>query len=90
MRVAEYHQRNHRERIRLIHESRQDVPYARNLGIQEAHGKFGALLDNDDLMYPYRLRGQKTIFEVNREVFLVYGSYDTISFDNETVLRNPE
>ncbi len=87
LRVAEKYQKNHRDRIRLIHEPIQGVSYARNLGIQEAYGNFIALLDDDDIMYPARLEDQKTLLKNRPEVSIVYGSYDRVSFDNTTVLE---
>lgn len=76
------------DKIRCIHEPAQGNSFARNRGIKEAIGTFIALLDDDDLMYPERLRLQRELLEKRPEVSLCHGRLDYVSFDNVVVEAN--
>ena len=57
---------------------------ARNLGIQAAHGKFIAFLDDDDLWQPEKLARQIEIFERIPDAALVHSGYRIIEPDGST------
>ena len=52
------HLRQEDSRIRLFHEPRRGVSYARNLGLRLARGEYIAFLDSDDLYLPAKLESQ--------------------------------
>jgi len=74
-------------KMRIVHEPRQGLPFARNLGIQESHGEYIALLDDDDLMYPDRLVLQKKALVENPKAVLAYGLMDIVSVDNTSMIN---
>lgn len=84
--VAQRYARKHQERIRVVHESRQGSPFSRNRGIIEAKGKYIALLDDDDIMYPDRLANQKKALQENPEASVIHGLFDRVSYDNSSIL----
>lgn len=57
----------------LRHETNRGPSAARNTAIRASAGKYVALLDDDDLWYPHRLRVQVPLLEANPEVGVVYG-----------------
>ena len=82
------------QKIRLVQEREQGVASARNCGIREAIGKYIALLDDDDCMYPDRLLLQREAFEKFPSAVLCYGALDKVSNDNTKILeknwKNPD
>lgn len=54
----------------------------RNIGIENANGKYIAFLDSDDLWLPEKLERQLRFMEVNA-VSLSYSYYEKISWDEE-------
>lgn len=55
--------RSVRDRIRLITQTNAGIGAARNRGIDEARGKYVALLDHDDLFLPGKLAAQAAFLE---------------------------
>ena len=53
------------EKIRSVLEIDQGVCSARNRGIKESKGRYIALLDDDDIMYPERLALQKEVLQIS-------------------------
>lgn len=84
--IANAYARLHQSRIRIVQESRQGVTFARNRGILEARGRYIALLDDDDMMYPDRLKLQRVAIEAHPETSIVYGLIDKVSLDNTSIL----
>lgn len=76
------------DKIRTIFEDVQGVCSARNKGILESRGTYIALLDDDDLMYPDRLRLQKDKLERNPNHVMCYGKMDKVSGDNSLILES--
>jgi len=54
----------------------------RNIGIQNAHGRFIAFLDSDDLWLPYKLERQIPFFN-NVNVVIIYSNYEKITDTGE-------
>ena len=84
--VAEKYLKKNSDRIRLVHEPRQGNAFARNLGIISAVGDYIAFLDDDDIMYPNRLKLQKSALENQPHASLVFGFVDRVSQDNQKIL----
>src|SRR3990172_6891706 len=57
----------------LRHETNRGPSAARNTAIRASTGKYVALLDDDDMWYPYRLRVQIPFLETNPHFGAVYG-----------------
>jgi len=75
------------EKIRVVCEQDPGVCSARNRGILEAFGKYIALLDDDDMMYPKRLALQKEVLEKHSDAALCYGKVDWVTYDNTAVVK---
>lgn len=60
------------ERVRIIRTDNQGQPKAKNLGIQNARGKYIAFCDADDLWAPDKLERQIPVFIQDPEVGVVY------------------
>lgn len=58
----------------------------RNIGIQEAKGRFIAFLDSDDLWFPDKLSTQLPLF-MNSNVGIVYSYYEKIDEDGHRLGR---
>lgn len=84
--VAQRYARKYPNKIRLVHEPRQGLPFARNYGIMDARGEYIALLDDDDIMYPDRLVRQLRLLEGNQDAVMAYGCYDMVSHDNQEIV----
>jgi glycosyltransferase involved in cell wall biosynthesis len=63
------------DRIRLISQPNQGIGAARNRGIDEARGRYVALLDHDDLWRPQKLSTQVAFFERHPECAAVSVPY---------------
>ena len=58
-------------KIKMIKENHQGVCSARNTGILSAKGKYIALLDDDDMMFPARLEKQLKVSVENPRIAMV-------------------
>ena len=76
------------EKIRIVLETDQGVCSARNRGIKESKGRYIALLDDDDIMYPERLSIQKSSLTQFPNAILSYGFMDVISSDSKVIIQN--
>ncbi len=76
------------DKVRLVNEVNQGVCYARNAGIISAKGKYIALLDDDDVMYPNRLNEQIQSLMEDERVVLVTSWRDEISPEGEILRKN--
>lgn len=61
-----------RNDIRVIHQKNRGVAYARQIGLQKAHGEFVCILDSDDKLIPGAIGKIMHVFTNNPEVDLVY------------------
>ena len=70
-RVAESFAKKYPDRITVLQEHTQGVCSARNTGIRAAKGRYIALLDDDDLMFPDRLEKQLQCAENHPEAAMI-------------------
>lgn len=73
------------EKTILLRQEQKGVSVARNLGIQQASGKYIAFLDSDDVWLPDKLRKQIQFMESHPEVAMTYtGIVQIDEYSNET------
>lgn len=72
-------------RVRVIQQRNGGVAAARNTGIRNAHGRYVAFLDHDDLWHPQKLAAQLECFRRNPEVGLVYGEFENWNEEFEAI-----
>jgi glycosyltransferase involved in cell wall biosynthesis len=79
------------QRIRYIYKENGGASSARNTGINNARGKYIALLDYDDLWLPEKLEKQLQKFSHEADLGLVYCWVESINPDGETrFIAHPE
>jgi len=65
-------------RVSFLTQSHRGVSAARNLGIQQARGKYIAFLDSDDLFFPDKLARQVAYLDAHPEIGLLYTAYESL------------
>lgn len=71
------------QRIRIIEsDSNRGCAYAYNVGIDNARGKYIAIMDSDDIMMPERLRTEVDFLDNNPGTSMVCGLYQHFGRDN--------
>ena len=83
--VADYAQRDGRLRV-LKNDKNRGIAYTTNRAIAEAKGKYIALLDDDDLMTPWRLELQVAYLEQHPEIDILGGC--TVNIFEDGALAN--
>ena len=64
-------------RIRLIKNSEnKGIPYTRNVGLNEANGKYMVIMDSDDVALPNRVERQVEFLEENPDIDVVGSFYE--------------
>jgi len=72
------------ERIKVINLSNNGGPgNARNVGVEQAIGKYIAVMDDDDIALPHRLEVQSKFLDENPQVDLVFSSVNWINQNDE-------
>jgi glycosyltransferase involved in cell wall biosynthesis len=85
--IAKIFERQYPERIRIVHEPTQGVCSARNRGILASRGKYIAILDEDDIMFPDRLERQYDVIKRCPELSLITCHSDLLSYDGSAVIK---
>ena len=79
------------DKIKVYYEKNPGACYARNTGIRCCSGKYIALLDDDDYMYPDRLGIQLKVIQENKDLALVSCGMDSFESsstpDKGSILR---
>lgn len=70
------------ERIRLIEQKNHGFIYSLNKGVELAHGKYIARMDQDDISFPARLERQVKILDSNPRVGAVSTFFELINFED--------
>ncbi len=83
--ILEYTRKDERIRYLKTENSSGSPTKPRNVGIENARGRYIAFLDSDDLWLPDKLERQLDIFAINEDAVLVYSYYEKIS---ETGVRS--
>lgn len=63
---------NQDSRVRIIHQTNQGQPKAKNAGVQAARGRYIAFCDADDYWLPNKLAVQLPLFDRNHKTGIVY------------------
>lgn len=71
----------HEPRVRYLPQRNTGVSGARNHGMDEARGEFVALLDSDDLWYPWKIAAQLAVFRAFPEAGMVWTDMEAIDPD---------
>ncbi|MHB8370099.1 MAG: glycosyltransferase family 2 protein [Leptospirales bacterium] len=87
--IIKKYAREHPDLIRIVDQPVQGAPSARNKGIHESRGRFIAMLEGDDIMYPNRLEKQFEYFENEKrgDISLLSSYYDRVDWENRNVLE---
>lgn len=91
--IKEYSEKD--SRIKYFRtESRSGSPAVpRNIGIENARGRYVAFLDSDDLWLPEKLEKQIRVFQENADAAIVFSYYEKISEEgvrSDRVVTSPE
>ncbi len=86
-RILEWEQKD--SRIRHIRQTNQGVSVARNVGLEQAQGKFVSFLDADDIWLPELLIVLHSFLACNPDINFVYGKTREIFTDGSKQLVGP-
>ena len=83
----EYAKRDNR--IRVFHKENGGAPSARNVAIEEAHGKYLYFMDSDDWVEPTMLDDLLRLAEENKAQLVICGFFiDTYYNDTDYITQN--
>lgn len=71
----------YQDRVRYVRTPHQGLAGARNACLQAARGQYLALLDDDDLYYPYKLRLQAQLLDFRPDIGMVYTNFSAFDAD---------
>lgn len=75
--------------VLLINESNKGQSYSRNRGIKESTGEYIAIMDADDVAYPYRLEEQVKFLSQNKNIAIV-GSYVSVINEKGELVKHED
>lgn len=78
-------QYGHEPRVKYFYQDNTGVSGARNHGMTLAQGNFVALLDSDDIWFPWKIEAQLAVFRAFPEVGMVWTDMEAIDPDNQVV-----
>ena len=81
--IADYAKRDKRIRPFRIDVASGSPTKPRNIGIENATGRYIAFLDSDDLWLPTKLEHQMDVFQEKSDSIMVFSNYKKISEDGE-------
>lgn len=81
--IAEYAKKDSRIRPFRIDVASGSPTKPRNIGIENAIGRYIAFLDSDDLWLPTKLENQISLFQEKKDAIMVFSNYRKISEDGE-------
>ena len=87
--IAEYAKKDSRIRPFRIEKASGSPTKPRNIGIENATGRYIAFLDSDDLWLPTKLEHQMALFEKEDKAAIVFSYYKVISEEGITMLHLP-
>lgn len=76
------------ERIQVIRQANMGQAGARNAGVRSGTGTYVALLDQDDLWYPWKLERQVALLEAHPEAVMAHCDMDWIDETGNVIQRN--
>ena len=76
------------ERIQVIRQANMGQAGARNAGVKSGTGTYVALLDQDDLWYPWKLERQVALLEAHPEAVMAHCDMDWIDETGNVIQRN--
>lgn len=76
------------ERIQVIRQANTGQAGARNAGVKRGTGTYVALLDQDDLWYPWKLERQVALLEAHPEAVMAHCDMDWIDEAGNVIQRN--
>ncbi|MBI3864415.1 MAG: glycosyltransferase family 2 protein [Planctomycetia bacterium] len=68
-------------RVRYLHQENAGVAEARNLGIRQMQGNFGAWLDSDDYWYPWKLEAQISAMRHLPDVGMIWTDMEAVDLE---------
>ena len=75
----------HEKRVKYFYQNNTGVSGARNHGMAEAQGDFVALLDSDDVWFPWKLEAQLAVFRAFPEAGMVWTDMEAIDPDSRVL-----
>ena len=81
--IQDYSQMDRRIRLFRTEQPSGSPTKPRNIGIENAKGRYIAFLDSDDQWLPSKLENQLMLFNNNEDAIMVFSNYKKISEDGE-------
>lgn len=87
--IAEKYASLHPQRIRVIHQTNGGTGAARNAAMAAAHGRYIAMLDQDDLWTPLHLAEAVAVLEGDPSVGLVHANIQILEWNADSFRLSP-
>lgn len=79
----------HDKRIKYIKQANSERAIARSNGMKNAHGKYIALVDSDDIWYPKKLEAQITALDYYPDIVFCYAAVNRIDLHGKRIKTAP-